>query len=367
METLGRLPVRPFRAKGTALVLLALGLAVSVGLVLSVEVAPPRSRPQPIASPVTKPLDIPANRIRDPALPPIETIFNLKDLTIPLDKILRGLQPKDGFKALTNPSASPVAEASFLEPGSRVVGLTVDGVSRAYPINVLNWHELINDHLGHTELAITYCSLCDSVTVFDRRLDGQVFEFGVSGMVYLSNMLFFDRTDQALWSQMTSTAISGPHAGRTLRRIDGWEMTTFGAWRASHPDSTVVNFQTGRDHAYSSDPHRAYFETETLDSRYQDLATDARLRNKARIIGVRYGGEARAYPIEALKAAGRATILDRIGGEPVELAVEPATGAVRVVRVPETGLVIHTLWFAWVARFPETEIYQPAGDTPGKR
>ena len=133
---------------------------------------------------------------------------------------------------MTNPSASPVAEASFLEPGSRVVGLTVDGVSRAYPINVLNWHELINDHLGHTELAITYCSLCDSVTVFDRRLDGQVFEFGVSGMVYLSNMLFFDRTDQALWSQMTSTAISGPHAGRTLRRIDGWEMTTFGAWRS---------------------------------------------------------------------------------------------------------------------------------------
>ena len=75
---------------------------------------------------------------------------------------------------------------------------------------MLNWHELINDHLGQTDLAITYCSLCDSVTVFDRRLDGKVYEFGVSGMVYQSNMLFFDRTDQALWSQMTSTADQRP-------------------------------------------------------------------------------------------------------------------------------------------------------------
>jgi hypothetical protein len=362
VETSGIPRAQPSRVMGFLLALIGLGLAV--GLVFSVNVAPSPSKPSP--PPSTMPLDVPANRIRDPALPPIETIFNLKNLTVPLDKILRSLQPKDGIKALKNPHTSPVADASFLEPGSRVVGLTVDGASRAYPIDVLNWHELINDHLAQTDLAITYCSLCDSVTVFDRRLAGKLYEFGVSGMVYQSNMLFFDRTDQALWSQMTSTAISGPNAGRTLRHIDGWELTTFAAWRESHPDSTVVDIPTGHDHPYRSDPHRAYFETETLDPRYQDLPADPRLRNKARVIGVRYGGEARAYPVDALKAAGRAAILDRIGGEPVELAVDPATGAVRIVRVPEAALVIHTLWFAWVARFPETGIYQPAVDRPGR-
>ena len=129
----------------------------------------------------------------------------------------------------------------------------------------------------------------------------------------------------------------------------------------------MVNFQTGHDYPYRSDPHRAYFATEELDPRYQDLPTDARLRNKARIIGVRYGGEARAYPIDALKAAGRANIRDRISGEPVELAVDPAAGGVRIVRVPESALVIHTLWFAWVARFPETEVYRPGDDKPGTR
>jgi hypothetical protein len=364
VETSAIPPARPSRAKGLILALIGLGLAVTAGIVLSVEALHPRLEPAP---PPAAPSDVLRRRGPDPAVPPIASDFNVEDLRVPPEMILRSRQPKDGIKALTNPPTSPVAAATFLEPASRVVGLTVDGVSRAYPINVLNWHELINDHLGRTDLAIAYCSLCDSVTVLDRRLGGKVYEFGVSGVVYQSNMLFFDRTDQALWSQMTSTAISGPMAGRTLRHIDGWELTTFGAWRRSHPDSTVVNFQTGQDYAYSSDPHRAYFETETLDPRYQDLPTDSRLRNKARIIGIHHGRESRAYPVDALKAAGRSTIVDRICGEPVEIAVDPAAGGVRIVRVPEAALVIHTLWFAWVARFPETEVYRPANDQPGNR
>jgi len=317
--------------------------------------------------PSTAPFDFPANRSGDPLFPPIESIFNLKNLTVPLKKILRGPQPKDGIQALTNPSTSSVAEVSFLEPGSRVVGVTVEGFSRAYPINVLNWHEVINDHLANTDLAITYCSLCDGVTVVDRRLDGKTYQFGVSGLIYQSNMLLYDRTDQALWSQITSTAISGPQAGRTLRHIDGWELTTLGAWRASHPESTVVNFKTGQDHPYSSDPHRAYFATDKLDARYQDVPTDARLRTKVRIIGVKYGAEVRAYPIDALMAAGRATILDQIGGEPVEIAIDTATGAVRILRIPEAAVVTHTLWFAWAALFPQTEVHQPSDEPPAAR
>ncbi len=301
METSAIPPARPSRAKALILALIGLGLAATAGIVLSVE--SPRRRPGPAPTP-SAPSDVLRRRGPDPAVPPIASDFNVENLKVPPEMILRSRQPKDGIKALTNPPTSPVAAATFLEPASRIVGLTVDGVSRAYPINVLNWHELVNDHLGRTDLAITYCSLCDSVTVFDRRLDDKVYEFGVSGAVYQSNMLFFDRTDQALWSQMTSTAISGPMAGRTLRHIDGWELTTFGAWRRSHPDSTVVNFQTGHDYAYSSDPHRAYLETEALDPRFQDLPIDPRLRNKARIIGISHGGESRAYPVQRTQGRG---------------------------------------------------------------
>ncbi len=365
METADSQPSQPSRFKSTLWVLLGVGVAALAGLVLAPDRAPPKAIPSPTPSAV------PSGHLPritgDPLFPPIESIFDLSNLTVPLEQIRRSRQPKDGFKSLTNPATSPAAEASFLEPGSRVVGVTVEGVSRAYPINVLNWHELINDRLGKTDLVITYCSLCDSVTVLDRRLAGKTYEFGISGLIYQSNMLIYDRTDQALWSQLTSTAISGPLAGRPLRHIDGWELTTFGAWRAAHPGSTVVSYQTGENHPYSSDPHGNYFATDTLDKRFQDLPTDPRIRNKARIIGVKYGAEARAYPIDALKAAGRTTIHDQIGGEPVEIAIDPATGTVRIVRIPAAALVAHTLWFAWAAHFPQTEVYQPSSDKPAKR
>jgi hypothetical protein len=333
-------------------------LAVTAGLVLSLATATAPRASMPIATSPAAPADVTARLNPDPVLPPIETIFNLENLTVPRGKILRGRQPKDGIPALTNPPTSPVAQASFLDPASRVVGVTVDGVARAYPINVLNQHEVINDHLGRTDLAITYCSLCDAVTVVDRRWDGKTYEFGVSCLIYQSNMLLYDRTDQALWSQLTSSAISGPHAGRTLRHLDGWELTSFGAWCASHPDSTVVNFQTGYHYDYNADPHRAYFATDKLDARFQDVPTDTRLPNKARIIGVRSRGATRAYPIAVLQAAGRSTIRDRIGSEPIEFAVDATTGTIRIVRAPGAALVTHTFWFAWAALFPQTEVYQ---------
>jgi hypothetical protein len=294
----------------------------------------------------------------DPALPPFEKIFNLANLQVPREKILRGRQPKDGISPLDDPATSRVSDASFLRPEGRVVGVTVNGVSRAYPINVLNWHEAINDRLGNTDLLITYCSLCDSVTVCDRRLDGQTYRFGVAGLIYESNMVLYDRADQALWSQLTSSAMSGPHAGRSLRHVGGWEMTTFGVWRESHPGSTVVNFATGYDRDYASDPHRDYFATDRLDARFQDVTIDSRLRTKARIIGVSYGGQARAYPVDVLQASGSTTVIDRIDQEPVEFAIDAKTRTVSITRVPAASIVTHSFWFAWAARFPRTEVYQ---------
>ena len=298
-------------------------------------------------------------------LPPLESVFNLTNLDVPLDEILRGRQPKDGIKALTDPTNLPARKGDL--PGSSEPGRWRE----------CRWHlaglpdqraQLARGDqrpYGKTDLAITYCSLCDSVAVVDRRLDGKTYQFGISCLIYRSNMLLYDRTDQALWSQMTSSAMSGPQAGRTLRHIDGWELTTFGPWRASHPDSTVVSFATGYDHPYRSDLHRDYFATDELDSRFQDLPLDGRLRNKARIIGVKSGAEARAYPIDVLQESARVTIRDQIDGSPVEFCIDAGTGAVRILHAPEEALVVHTFWFAWAARFPETGIYQRTDERQG--
>ncbi len=129
----------------------------------------------------------------------------------------------------------------------------------------------------------------------------------------------------------------------------------------------MVNFETGYQHPYGSNPHRGYFATDELDARFQTVSLDARLRNKARIIGVKFGQTARAYPVDVLGEAGRATLRDRVGGELVELAIDAASGTVRVLRAPKGALVVHTFWFAWAARFPQTEIYRRSEDTAKAR
>jgi hypothetical protein len=295
----------------------------------------------------------------DPALAvPLDVIFDLRDLQVPREKVLRGEVAKDDIKALVDPVSVIASEATDLDADSRIVGVTVGGVSRAYPVDVLTWHEVINDHVGGVDLAVTYCVLCDSISVVDRRVAGKVYEFGVSGLIYESNMLFYDRSDRALWSQMSFSAISGPNAGRSLRTLEGWELTTWSAWRSAHPDSRVVTPRTtGFQLPYRTDRYREYFRREELDRRFQDVAQDARLPNKSAIIGVRQGSTARAYPIDALLRDGRRVIQDSLPGGTVEFSVDPGAHSVRVARRPTDAQVISTFWFAWAARFPATEIY----------
>jgi hypothetical protein len=361
----------PRGANRAALPLLT--LVVVVGAIAAIRATPagprrpPHSSPTTAAPPPATPRALVLNTSPDPLLPPIETVFNLDGLAVPRREVLRGVWPKDAIPALVNPATVPVAEAALdNRPTDRVVGLTINGESRAYPINLIYHHELINDRLGGMDVAVLYCSVCDSVKVVDRRLGGKTYTFGISCMTYQSNMLFYDQTDQALWSQMTSEAISGPNVGRALRDLGGWEVTTFGAWRDAHPGSTVISFKTGYNFDYHIEHNIAYFAKGELDRRFQDLPVDGRLKIKDRVIGVAYAGKARAYPLDRLKGVGRAGVRDRLGDGRVEFAVDAKTGAVRVVRVPETAVVIHTFWFAWSARFPKTEIASPGREADGE-
>ncbi len=130
---------------------------------------------------------------------PLAWPFDLTGLTIDRQRIKAGGPTKGGIPSLTAPISVPIVNAEFLSDQARVVGVTVHGQSRAYPLNVLNWHECINDMLGGVPIAIIYCPLCDSVSVVDRRLDDRILEFGISGLLYNSNVLLYGRQDHALW------------------------------------------------------------------------------------------------------------------------------------------------------------------------
>lgn len=279
--------------------------------------------------------------------------FNLTNLQVPAERLLSGGPPKDGIPALVDPQVVKAVDADFLRPDDRVVGVVIDDQARAYPLNVLNWHEVINDRLGGVPIAVIYCPLCDSVSVVDRRLGDRTYTFGISGLLLNSNVLFYDRIDQALWSQVGLRAISGPNAAKSLKHLP-WELTTFKDWSVKHSESTVVSFNTGHERDYARNPYADYFATDELMFPVEPL--DNRLPKKERVIGVAVGKTAKAYPLRSIQQAAGGTIRDVVAGKSVVLKLEPS-GAVKVVEAPAETKVVHTFWFAWAAFHPETDVF----------
>lgn len=287
------------------------------------------------------------------------TLFNTDNLAVPRSAILSGGPPKDGIPALTvgdhdqPPNVAPIDKARQIPGDQRVVGVTIGDQSRAYPIGVLNWHEAVNDTLGGRPIAVIYCPLCDSVSVVGRRIEGRTLEFGISGLLMNSNVLLYDRQTDSLWSQAKLEAISGPYAGRSLEHLGNWTITTFDDWKKAHPDSTVLTFETGHNRRYRRNPYGGYFRHDRL--MFPVRREDDRLARKTRVIGVRLGDKAVAYPVERIAAAEDGRLRDQVDGKTVVLKAED-DGDVVVEQIPDEAQVIHTFWFAWAAFHPQTRI-----------
>jgi hypothetical protein len=286
--------------------------------------------------------------------------FNTRNLQVDREHILSGGPPKDGIPSLTvgdpdnPPKLAPVKDADFLDPGDRVVGVTIGEESRAYPIGVLNWHECVNDTLGGHPIAVVYCPLCDSVSVVDRRIDGKTLTFGISGLLTNSNVLLYDRQTDSLWSQVKLEAISGPYAGQSLGHLGKWRITTFDAWKKQHPRSTVLTFETGHRRRYARNPYGGYFDNPRL--MFPVTREDDRLDRKARVIGVRLGDEAIAYPVQTIADAEEGRVAHKLNGEEIVLEADEDAD-VHVKRVPDEAEVVQTFWFTWAAFHPRTKIW----------
>lgn len=281
--------------------------------------------------------------------------ISMENLRIPRDQIHAGGPPKDGIPALTDPQLVSAAVAESLAPTERVVGVSVQGESRAYPLRILNYHEIVNDTLAGTPIVVTYCPLCDSAVVFRRQVEDQVLEFGVSGLLYQSNVLMYDRSRgaQSLWSQLAGQAVSGPFSGTRLTPLPV-ELTTWGRWRGEHPKTTVLGPQTGHRRRYDVNPYTDYFRSSEL--MFPVGATDARLPQKSRVLGVVVGDEAKAYPLPDPDRE-RGVWQDMVGGRTLQLATDPASGNIRLVDPPEDVKIAYSLWYAWYAFHRDTKVH----------
>ena len=287
--------------------------------------------------------------------------FNTENLLISVKHILSGGPRKDGIPAPDEPETVPVSQADFMAPADRVIGITINGASRAYPINILNWHECVNDVVGGVPVAVIYCPLCDSVSVVDRRLNGRTYEFGISGLLLNSNVLLYDRTDDALWSQVGVMTISGPHAGKALHHLGDWRVTRFEPWGRDHPDSTIVTTDTGYFRDYGRNSYEAYQNGDKL--MFPLVSRDDRLPDKTPIVGIKLGKMTRAYPVSRVIDSPDGRLLDTIGGGTVELVAEGGRDSVRVAAAPDDAKVVYTFWFAWAAFHTDTQVYMPPAGT----
>ncbi|MBI4165211.1 MAG: DUF3179 domain-containing protein [Acidobacteria bacterium] len=239
-----------------------------------------------------------------------EKPFDVTRHTIPLSQIERNI-PKDAIPALTSPQFVSAQEAvKGLKESDRVLGAAFDGEAKAYPIGILNRHELVNDFIGNRPVLVTWCPLCGSSVLYDPVVDGQRLTFGVTGLLYKRNAIFYDHETMSLWSQLLSESVAGPMAGTPLPVLPMTD-TTWGEWRRVHPNTLVLSFPTGRARDYEVDPYESY----PLDRKPALLVTN--------------GVQSKIYSFSELKMAGP-RIVDQVGGVEITIHYDHASKTAQV-------------------------------------
>lgn len=280
--------------------------------------------------------------------------FVLDDALVPAKQILSGGPGRDGIPSLDYPAFIVARNADYLNEEDRILGIEVNGVARAYPIRILNYHEIVNDIVGGEAIVVTYCPLCGSGMAFNAEINNKSFEFGVSGLLYNSDVLLYDRQTGSLWSQILKTSVTGAMSGTRLTAIP-LSHTTWQDWYARHPTTDVLSPETGYRRNYRVDPYPGYSRSGKL---YFPVQEESRLYSrKALVMGLEIDGEFKVYPFAELqKGSGRFT--DEFNGTRFEVLYDSANETARILA--ENGNEMPTLmafWFAWYAFHPDGDIY----------
>ncbi len=221
--------------------------------------------------------------------------------TVELSEIVSGGPPKDGIPALDNPTFEDVDAANrWLRDADPVAVVTVDGTVHAYPLQILIWHEIVNDVVADRPVSVTYCPLCNTTLAFDRRFDDRVLDFGTTGRLRLSDLVMYDRQTETWWQQATGEGIVGRYAGEQLTFVAA-PLLNWREVRRSYPDARVLSRDTGYDRRYGSNPYEGYDRGDGPIARFFRRDSDNRMPAMERVVAIDLGGESIAVPFSALE------------------------------------------------------------------
>ncbi len=280
--------------------------------------------------------------------------FKLEHSLIPADQVFSGGPAKDGIPAIDNPKFNTVAEASRLGDDARVLGVDYNGVRKAYPINILNWHEIVNDQFNGEPVVVTFCPLCGSGMVFKSEISGKILTFGVSGLLYNSDVLLYDRQTQTLWSQLMSQGVNGTYKGQRLVSLPVLQ-TTWLDWKTRHHDTLVLSTHTGYARDYNASPYADYLNSP--QTMFPLNAASRRYHPKETVLGLELDGLFKAYPFVELEQSP-ASFIETLSDEPITIRFDRQHRAASAFDQKGAQLpAVTTFWFAWYAFHPQTEVY----------
>ena len=238
---------------------------------------------------------------------------NFSKRIVEWEEIRSGGPPKDGIPAIDAPTFESVAAArEWLSDRDPVILFEHDGDVRGYPLAILIWHEIVNDQVGDLPVTVTFCPLCNASIVFDRRLEGQVLDFGTTGLLRNSDLVMYDRQSETWWQQFTGTGIVGEWAGAQLTFLTS-QVISFGDFAAEFPDAQVLA-RPSVPRAYGSNPYTGYDSTQGKPFLFSGQL-DARLDPVERVVGLSIGDSVMAYPFSVVAEAG--VIADEVGDTPL--------------------------------------------------
>jgi hypothetical protein len=278
---------------------------------------------------------------------------------VDLVEIRDGGPPKDGIPAIDAPRFLPVSEEAELDDHEPVIGLTLGGEARAYPLRVLIWHEIANDVVGGVPVAVTYCPLCNAAIVFDRRVDGEVLDFGTTGKLRNSDLVMYDRQTESWWQQYSGNAIVGTLVGKQLVMLP-WRIESWALFRARAPKGSVLQPPDPSLRPYGSNPYVGY--DRSASPFLYDGEVPEGIAPLARVVVV--GKE--AWSLDLLQREGRIeagdVVLDWRPGQSSALDASEISkgrdvGNVMVQRRTDNGLedIAHHVTFAFVFHAFEPE------------
>jgi Protein of unknown function (DUF3179) len=292
------------------------------------------------------------------ALYPALTAFDLSRHSVPPDQITSTGGSMAGIDAITQPAFVTAPSAKYLALDDRVVGVILKGTMRAYPLKILTWHQVIDDSIAGSPIAVTYCPLTGSAIVYNRILGQKTLTLGTSDRLYDSNLLFFDQATKSLWSQIKGEAIAGPLTGSRLNPLPS-VVTPWGVWKVYHPETLVLNASAADIGKFAKDSTARYERSRVM---LPVSTLDDRMAPKERVLGLSINGASVAFPFTSLDGA-KPPVSATVGGTPVTIVYDAASKTAGAVIAGKHAAAYTGFWFAWATFHPHTTIWNNSGDT----